>query len=76
MTALLERAPSLDLPDWYLGAGCIAQTVWNARHGFDLTFGIKDDDLVYCDPDDLTAEAEHDAERRGGVSRCGVGRRG
>jgi uncharacterized protein len=64
VAALLERVPSLELSGWYLGAGCITQTVWNALHGFDPTFGIKDYDLVYFDPSDLTIEAEHDAERR------------
>jgi hypothetical protein len=64
VAALLERVPSLGLPGWYLGAGSVAQTVWNALHGFELTFGIADYDLAYFDPGDLTAEAEHDAERR------------
>jgi uncharacterized protein len=48
---ILEKALSLGLPDWYLGAGIIAQTVWNKKHGFDLNFGIKDADLVYFDSD-------------------------
>jgi hypothetical protein len=64
VAALLERVPSLDLPGWYLGAGSVAQAVWNALHGFELTFGITDYDLAYLDPDDLTAETEHDVERR------------
>ena len=48
---ILARAPSLELPNWYLGAGIIAQTVWNKRHGFDLNTGIKDADLIYFDTD-------------------------
>jgi hypothetical protein len=63
---ILRTAPSLGLPDWYLGAGCITQTVWNSLHGFELTFGIKDYDLVYFDPHDLSSQAEDDAERRAG----------
>jgi len=55
---ILERASELNMPNWYLGAGCLAQTVWNAAHGFDLTFGIRDYDLVYFDSSDLTYEAE------------------
>ena len=27
---VLNRAPDLDLPNWYLGGGVIAQTVWNS----------------------------------------------
>jgi len=26
----------LQLPNWYVGSGFIAQTYWNHRHGFDL----------------------------------------
>jgi hypothetical protein len=56
---LLKRTPELKLPNWYLGAGCIAQTVWNYLHGFELTNGIKDCDLVYYDASDLSKEAEN-----------------
>jgi len=29
----LRRLPALELLGWYLGAGCIAQTIWNIVHG-------------------------------------------
>ena len=32
--AVLAVAQELDLPDWYFGAGGVAQTVWNVLHGF------------------------------------------
>jgi uncharacterized protein len=48
---ILKKAPDLSLPNWYLGAGAIAQTVWNELHGYPLDQGIKDCDLVYFDPD-------------------------
>jgi hypothetical protein len=35
--------------------------VWNLRHGFDAIAGIKDYDLVYFDPVDLSAETENNA---------------
>jgi hypothetical protein len=63
VAALLDGVPALDLPGWYLGAGCVTQTVWNALHGFELTFGIRDYDLAYFDPDDLRVEPEDDVER-------------
>ena len=53
----LHRLPALGLSDWYLGAGCIAQTVWNAAHGKPLNDDIVDYDLVYFDPD-LSNDAE------------------
>ncbi|MGH7447751.1 MAG: nucleotidyltransferase family protein [Longimicrobiales bacterium] len=61
----LRRLAVLDLPNWYLGAGCIAQTVWNAAHGYDPTTGIVDYDIVYFDPD-LSPEAEDAAVTRVG----------
>ena len=55
---VLKLAPKLEMPNWYLGAGCIAQTVWNFQHGFDLTKGIKDCDLVYFDASNISSEAQ------------------
>ncbi|MDD9987701.1 MAG: nucleotidyltransferase family protein [Spirochaetaceae bacterium] len=54
----LERVAELDLPDWYLGAGCVTQTVWNAAHGKPPGEDIDDHDLVYFDAGDLGEEAE------------------
>ena len=48
---ILEKARELEAPNWYIGAGAIAQTVWNYFHQFQSTQGIKDYDLVYFDPD-------------------------
>lgn len=64
VAAILERAPQLGLPSWYLGAGGVTQTVWNLLHGFDPTWGIKDYDLVYFEPGDLSATGEHAVEAR------------
>lgn len=55
---ILEKAEELNMQNWYLGAGGIAQTVWNVKHGFDSENGIKDYDLVYYDADDISYEAE------------------
>ena len=55
---ILDEAGNLNLPDWFVGAGCIAQTVWNKHHGFNLTNNIADIDLVYYDNEDLSFEAE------------------
>ena len=60
--AVLAAGAELALPGWYLGAGGIAQTVWNLRHGFNPAAGIKDYDLVYFDQDDLSADAESRTE--------------
>lgn len=58
VTEILERAPTLDLPDWYLTAGGLFQTVWNYRSGYDPQTGIRDYDFFYFDSSDLSYEAE------------------
>jgi hypothetical protein len=48
------------LPDCWLVAGALAQTVWNDVHGLAPDHGLSDIDLVYFDECDLseTGEAE------------------
>jgi hypothetical protein len=60
--AILDGAGELSLPGWYLGAGCITNTVWNLLHGFRPATGVKDYDLVYFDEADLSAETERSIE--------------
>ncbi|MFE2346110.1 nucleotidyltransferase family protein [Kitasatospora cineracea] len=56
--AVLERLVALDLPPWYLTAGSLFQTVWNAAVGrADLAAGIRDHDLFFFD-EDTSWEAE------------------
>jgi hypothetical protein len=47
----LHRFPALNLSAWYLGAGCVAQTIWNLAHGKPPGADILDYDLVYYDRD-------------------------
>jgi hypothetical protein len=61
---VLRRAEALDLPDWYLAAGCLFQTVWNVLDGREPTHGIGDYDLIYHDARDLTWDAEDVVIRR------------
>lgn len=58
LTEILRRGSAFQLSNWYLGAGCVAQTVWNVLHEFDPLRGINDYDLVYFDPTDLSYEGE------------------
>jgi hypothetical protein len=48
----------LNLPGWYLTAGCVFQTVWNVVTGRRPANGIKDYDLFYFDDSDLSWQAE------------------
>ena len=55
---VLNRTASLELPGWYVTAGCLYQTVWNVVTGRPPTSGIKDYDVFYFDDSDLSWEAE------------------
>lgn len=55
---VLTRAASLNLPGWYLTAGCLYQTVWNVVTGQPPEAGIRDYDLCYFDDSDLSWQAE------------------
>ena len=57
IAALIDRLPTLAIPDCWITAGAVMQTVWNALERRDPTDGIKDYDVFYFDPD-LSWEAE------------------
>ena len=61
---LLDRLPHLELPDAWLVAGCLCQTVWNLNSGYPPAFGIRDYDIFYFNGDDLSWEAEDRDIRR------------
>ncbi|MDX8029694.1 nucleotidyltransferase family protein [Lentzea sp. BCCO 10_0856] len=54
LVEVLRRAAELDLPGWYLTAGCVFQTVWNVVTCRPPTEGIRDYDLFYFDGSDLS----------------------
>lgn len=61
---LTDRLAELELPDCYLAAGSLCQTVWNHVSGFPPDHGITDYDVLYCDLDDLSWEGEDRIIRR------------
>ncbi|MEU8034765.1 nucleotidyltransferase family protein, partial [Streptomyces sp. NPDC049099] len=58
LTEVLSRAATLELPGWYVTAGCPFQIVWNVVTGRPPTSGIKDYDFFCFDGGDLYWEAE------------------
>lgn len=46
---ILFSVRELDLPDWYLAAGVIRNTVWDVLHGYSTRTPLNDIDLVYFD---------------------------
>jgi hypothetical protein len=64
LVRVLETARELDLPDWLLFSGAVYQPVLNHLTGRDPDYGIKDYDLGYFDPSDISYEAEDVVIRR------------
>ncbi len=60
--AILERWEELGLPNGWLVAGCLFQTVWNLQSGRPPALGIKDYDLFYFDANDLSESGEQRAQ--------------
>ena len=54
---IIQKAQTLEISNYYIGAGCICQTVWNYQNNLDLMYGISDVDFVYFD-DDTSYESE------------------
>jgi hypothetical protein len=59
IAAILARFDAIALPDAWLVAGCLAQTVWSHTTGRPAGAGIRDIDLVYHDAADLSEESEN-----------------
>lgn len=55
---IFNKAQTLELESYFVGAGCITQTVWNHFTGRPLTYGISDIDIVYFDDVNLSFEEE------------------
>lgn len=72
LTEVINRAAMLDLPGWYVTAGCLYQTVWNVVTGRPPAGDIKDYDIVYFDSSDLSREAEDAVITAGGEIFAGL----
>jgi hypothetical protein len=58
ISTLLDGWTRMNLPDCWLVAGAVVQSYWNAAHEYPPLHGVSDIDIVYFEPDDLTAESE------------------
>jgi hypothetical protein len=68
----LSRAAMMNLPGWYLTAGCLYQTVWNVVTGQPPEAGILDYDLAYFDASDLSWDGEDAAIQAGQRAFAGL----
>lgn len=58
LAPVLTRWAMLELPDCWLVAGAVAQTVWNDRFDLPADHGVRDIDIVYFDANDLSEASE------------------
>ena len=58
MMGILQAAQTLNLPDWWIGAGFVRSKVWDMLHGFSIRTPIDDIDVVFFDPKDTREETE------------------
>lgn len=64
LATLLDGFAAIGLPDCWIVAGAVTQTLWNDAHGFPPGHAIRDIDIIYHDAADLSAEAEAATEAR------------
>lgn len=60
---LLRAARKCGLPDWVIGAGVLRDLVWGEMHGGFDPAEVKDVDVAFFDPVDLTPERDSAADR-------------
>ncbi len=59
---ILNYISELNLPNFYIAAGAVFQTIWNYYDNKTLNFGIKDIDIIYYDSNNLSKEVEQSIE--------------
>ena len=63
LVTILDYIYELKLPNYYIAAGSVFQTIWNYYDNKPLNFGIKDIDIIYYDPINLSKESEQKLEK-------------
>lgn len=55
---ILDFIYELKLPNFYIAAGSVFQTIWNYYDNKPLNYGIKDIDVIYYNKDDLSVDTD------------------
>jgi len=61
---ILNYIEELKLPNFYIAAGSVFQTIWNYYDNKPLNSEIKDIDIIYYDSNILSKDAEFDLENK------------
>ncbi len=66
MVRALESVRTLELPDWWIGAGFVRNKVWDFLSGYDAktTAPDMDVDVIYFDPTDTSEDSEKGYEQK------------
>lgn len=62
LMTVLRAARACALPDWHVGAGVLRDLVWDEMHGGFDPARVKDVDVGFFDPDDLSPLRDEAAE--------------
>lgn len=58
LMSMLNYIEKLKLPNFYIAAGSIFQTIWNYYDNKPLNYRIKDIDIIYFNKNDLSVETD------------------
>lgn len=58
MMDILETVESLNLPDWWIGAGFVRSKVWDFLHGYTKRTPVPDIDIIYFNQKAIPVEDE------------------
>lgn len=61
---ILNYIEKLKLPNFYIAAGMVFQTIWNYYDKKDLNYKVKDVDIVYYDKENLDKDKEEKLEKQ------------
>lgn len=61
---ILDYVSKLNLPNFYIAAGSVFQTIWNYYDKKPLNYGLEDIDIIYYDRKNISKEYEEELERK------------
>lgn len=62
MMDVLRIVSEQNLPDWWIGAGFVRNTIWDHIHDYKVRTPLNDIDVIYFDPKNLSEDKEKTIE--------------
>ena len=60
---IVRTVRAINLPNGYVGAGVVRNLVWDHLHGYAEVTEVRDVDVAFFDPENLTAARDQEAQR-------------